>query len=126
MSWQDYVDVQLLGNGTIRHAAMIGHDGSIWAQSAGFKMDQANITKVTQAHANPGVVQMGGLTMNDKKFMFIRGDDQTVILKKATSTMFLRKTNQTIIIAMHDEEQVPEPASLTVEKLGEYLESVSY
>lgn len=36
MSWQGYVDQQLLGTGFVNKAAIIGLNGGIWAQSAGF------------------------------------------------------------------------------------------
>ena len=40
MSWQSYVDDHLMydvGDGTtLTSAAIIGHDGSVWAQSASF------------------------------------------------------------------------------------------
>jgi len=36
MSWQDYVDKQLLASGFVNHAAIIGSDGALWAKSASF------------------------------------------------------------------------------------------
>lgn len=40
MSWQDYVDQQLLctlpSGGQLQHAAILGQDGGIWAASASF------------------------------------------------------------------------------------------
>ncbi len=38
MSWQDYVDKQLLASGFVNHAAIIGSDGSLWAKSAAFNV----------------------------------------------------------------------------------------
>ena len=38
MSWQDYVDKQLLASGFVNHAAIIGTDGSLWAKSAAFNV----------------------------------------------------------------------------------------
>lgn len=36
MSWQAYVDTNLLGTGKVQKAAIFGLDGSQWATSAGF------------------------------------------------------------------------------------------
>ena len=36
MSWQSYVDDQLLSTKVIKNAVIAGHDGNIWATSAGF------------------------------------------------------------------------------------------
>ena len=36
MSWQTYVDTNLVGTGKVQKAAIFGLDGSQWATSAGF------------------------------------------------------------------------------------------
>jgi len=41
MSWQEYVDNQLLATGKIAQAAIYGHDGSLWATSPGFAVSIA-------------------------------------------------------------------------------------
>lgn len=33
MSWQNYVDQQLVGSGHIVKAVIAGHDGTLWAKS---------------------------------------------------------------------------------------------
>lgn len=38
MSWQDYVDNQLIASHCVAKAAIAGHDGSVWAKSAGFEV----------------------------------------------------------------------------------------
>lgn len=38
MSWQDYVDKQLLASRCVTKAAIAGHDGNIWAKSDGFEV----------------------------------------------------------------------------------------
>lgn len=38
MSWQDYVDNQLLASACVSRAAIAGHDGGIWAKSDGFEV----------------------------------------------------------------------------------------
>ena len=40
MSWQSYVDDQLVATKMVKHAVICGHDGNIWAQSAGFTVRQ--------------------------------------------------------------------------------------
>lgn len=36
MSWQDYVDNQLIASQCVSKACIAGHDGGIWAKSEGF------------------------------------------------------------------------------------------
>lgn len=43
MSWQDYVDNQLLASQCVSKAAIAGHDGGVWAKSEGFDVSWANI-----------------------------------------------------------------------------------
>lgn len=38
MSWQDYVDKQLLASRCVTKAAIAGHDGNVWAKSEGFEV----------------------------------------------------------------------------------------
>lgn len=38
MSWQDYVDKQLLASRCVSKAAIAGHDGNLWAKSDGFEV----------------------------------------------------------------------------------------
>lgn len=41
MSWQDYVDKQLLASRCVTKAAIAGHDGNLWAKSEGFEVSTA-------------------------------------------------------------------------------------
>jgi hypothetical protein len=36
MSWQDYVDNQLIASQCVSKACISGHDGGVWAKSEGF------------------------------------------------------------------------------------------
>ena len=40
MSWQNYVDQQLMGSGLLNSAIIAGHDGTIWAKS-----EKVNVSK---------------------------------------------------------------------------------
>lgn len=41
MSWQDYVDKQLLASRCVTKAAIAGHDGNVWAKSEGFEVSSS-------------------------------------------------------------------------------------
>jgi hypothetical protein len=47
MSWQSYVDDQLLSTKMIKHAVICGHDGNIWASSADFKVKMTITVTIT-------------------------------------------------------------------------------
>jgi len=38
MSWQAYVDTNLVGTKKVAKAAIFGHDGTLWATSKGFNV----------------------------------------------------------------------------------------
>lgn len=42
MSWQAYVDTNLIGSGKVHKAAIHGHDGSCWATSSGFSVSETS------------------------------------------------------------------------------------
>lgn len=63
MSWQDYVDTSLVGTGKIAHAAIVGHDGAIWAQSASFSLAPEEIACLLRAYAEPSTLYEHGLTL---------------------------------------------------------------
>lgn len=42
MSWQDYVDKQLLASRCVTKAAIAGHDGNVWAKSEGFEVSSSS------------------------------------------------------------------------------------
>lgn len=44
MSWQDYVDKQLLASKCVTKAAIGGHDGNVWAKSEGFEVSCQIVT----------------------------------------------------------------------------------
>uniref|UniRef100_A0A182YDL4 Uncharacterized protein n=1 Tax=Anopheles stephensi TaxID=30069 RepID=A0A182YDL4_ANOST len=48
MSWQDYVDNQLLASQCVSKAAIAGHDGGVWAKSEGFEESSHNAPEVGQ------------------------------------------------------------------------------
>ena len=53
MSWQSYVDdhllVELPGGGQLTHAAILGEDGGVWAQSPEFPtVSEAQVSSINQ------------------------------------------------------------------------------
>ncbi|KFB44269.1 AGAP009861-PA-like protein [Anopheles sinensis] len=45
MSWQDYVDNQLLASQCVSKAAIAGHDGGVWAKSEGFEVSHISCVR---------------------------------------------------------------------------------
>ena len=47
MSWQAYVDDQLVGTGMVNKACIIGLNGGVWAQSHGFAVCRCFLSVLT-------------------------------------------------------------------------------
>jgi hypothetical protein len=119
MSWQAYVDDQLVGakNSNLIGAAIIGHDGSVWAaknlalkQGEGAALASAFKTGSTQ-----------GLMMGGTKFQLIRNDGGNIQLKQGTNGFCICKTGQAILIGKYDQTCQTGSANNTVTNLAEYL-----
>jgi len=53
MSWQEYVDVQLVQTGTVAAATITDHAGNPWAATAGFNVDPADAAKIAAGFTDP-------------------------------------------------------------------------
>ncbi|KAL9440765.1 hypothetical protein AB3S75_019436 [Citrus x aurantiifolia] len=117
MSWQAYVDDHLLceieGN-HLSAAAIIGHDGSVWAQSENFpQLKPEEITGIMNDFNEPGTLAPTGLYLGGTKYMVIQGEPGAVIRGK--------KTSAALIIGIYDEPMTPGQCNMIVERLGDYL-----
>ncbi|KAI3524670.1 hypothetical protein L1887_03333 [Cichorium endivia] len=93
MSWQAYVDDHLMceieGN-HLSAAAIIGHDGSIWAQSPTFPaVKPEEITAIMKDFDEPGSLAPTGLYLGGTKYMVIQGEAGVVIRGKKGPGGFL-------------------------------------
>ncbi|KAF9681073.1 hypothetical protein SADUNF_Sadunf06G0187600 [Salix dunnii] len=126
MSWQQYVDEHLMcdidGN-TLTSAAIIGHDGSVWAQSATFPQFTAEeVAAIMKDFDEPGSLAPTGLFLGGIKYMVIQGEPGAVIRgKKGSGGVTIKKTSQALIIGVYDEPLTPGQCNMIVERLGDYL-----
>lgn len=57
------MDKSLLGTGKIQQAAIIGHDGSIWAHSGGFDLSADELSALLHAYNDPTSAYERGVTL---------------------------------------------------------------
>ncbi|KAL7159270.1 hypothetical protein ABFS83_01G016800 [Erythranthe nasuta] len=86
MSWQSYVDDHLMceidGN-HLTSAAILGHDGIVWAQTPNFPQFKAEeIAGVMEDFEEPGKLAPTGLYLGGVKYMVIQGEPGAVIRGK--------------------------------------------
>ncbi|XP_022153540.1 profilin-like [Momordica charantia] len=126
MSWQSYIDDQLMYEVDGQHlkaAAIVGNDGTVWAQSADFpKFKPEEVNAIMKDFDEPGSLAPTGLHLGGAKYMVIQGESGAVIRgKKGTSGITVKKTTQALIFGLYDEPMTPGQCNMIVEKLGDYL-----
>ncbi|GMI97767.1 profilin 4 [Hibiscus trionum] len=128
MSWQSYVDEHLMcdiegQNQRLTAAAIIGHDGSVWAKSEKFPdLKGTEIGDIMKDFDSPGHLAPTGLHLGGVKYMVIQGEPGAVIRgKKGAGGITIKKTAQALIFGIYDEPVTPGQCNLVVERLGDYL-----
>eukprot|EP01133_Synstelium_polycarpum_P009274 gene9274-10877_t len=105
MSWQSYVDDQLVGSGCLSKGVIFGaNDGGSWAQSPGFQIKAGEGAALVNLFKNPANVFASGATLCGVKYMGIKGDGSSIYGKKGATGN----------------------AAMTVEKLADYLRENGY
>ncbi|KAL8522138.1 hypothetical protein ACS0TY_012329 [Phlomoides rotata] len=126
MSWQSYVDDHLMceidGN-HLTAAAILGHDGVVWAQSANFpQFKPEEIAGIMEDFEEPGKLAPTGLFLGGTKYMVIQGEPGAVIRgKKGAGGITLKKTNQALLVGIYEEPMTPGQCNIVVERIGDYL-----
>ncbi|KAJ3292958.1 profilin, required for normal timing of actin polymerization in response to thermal stress [Borealophlyctis nickersoniae] len=126
MSWQSYVDSNLVGTKKITKAAIHGHDGSLWATSKGFSIAPQEVQTLVKGYTDPSGVRANGLHLGGVKYIVIRADDRSIYGKKGTGGVVTVKTKQAVLIGVYEDPIQPGEATKVVEALADYLISVNY
>ncbi|KAJ2956249.1 hypothetical protein NQZ79_g7873 [Umbelopsis isabellina] len=126
MSWQAYVDTNLLGSGQITQAGIYGAQGGQWAASSGFQVSPTELQAIQQGFSDSSNLQASGVHVNNVKYMFLRSDDRSIYGKKGNGGVVIVKTVQAILVGVYDDKVTPGNATKVVEGLADYLISVNY
>ncbi|XP_045621885.1 profilin [Procambarus clarkii] len=126
MSWQNYVDQQLMGSGLVAKAIIAGHDGTLWAKSNNIEPTRDELLRLSTSFSDQSNLAMTGVVIGGEKFFYLSGTDKVIRCKKGKAGMHSMKTLQAVLVAVFEEPiQHPQVASI-VESLGDYLISLSY
>ena len=121
MSWQNYVDSNLVGSGNLSSAAIIGLDGAVWAKHSGLDIKAGEAAALPKLFANPGNAQAAGITFGGLKYLTLRADERSIYGKKGAGGIVLVKTGKAILVGIYGEGLQPGNATNVVEKLADYL-----
>ena len=123
MSWQAYVDSNLLASGYVTAAGIYDLQGNPWAYSAGFAAQIAEVAAISgHLHADASGLAATGLVIAGVKYMFVRGDtNDFVIGKKGQEGVVVYKCNTCLLVAYHDDKIQPGACMNAVGKLADFL-----
>ncbi|XP_014369963.1 profilin [Papilio machaon] len=126
MSWQDYVDKQLLASRCVTKAAIAGHDGNVWAKSEGFDISKDEVAKIVAGFADESLLTGGGVTIAGTRYIYLSGTDRIIRAKLGKVGVHCMKTQQAVVISLYEDPIQPQQAASVVEKLGDYLLTCGY
>ena len=87
MSWQGYVDTNLVGTGKVSSAAIIGLKGGVWAASANFNVSAEEQQAIIRGFDDPMPLQAGGVHVNGKKYLTLQANPRSIYGKSAVSCL---------------------------------------
>ncbi|KAF8603608.1 profilin [Ceratobasidium sp. AG-I] len=126
MSWQAYVDNNLVGSGKVHRAAILGQQGGVWATSPGFTLSAEEQKACIALLNSPEQAQASGVKLCGNKYFALQVDARKFYGKKAADGCVIVKTKQAILVTAHSAPiQLAESATV-VETLADYLISVNY
>ncbi|KAK0489312.1 profilin [Armillaria novae-zelandiae] len=126
MSWQAYVDDNLVGSGRISKAAIIGQQGGVWATTAGYSLSPEEQNAIINGYKNVSTVQASGIRAAGQKFFTLQANERSIYGKKAADGIVIVKTKQAILVAEYIAPIQAAEATPIVEGLADYLISVGY
>ncbi|KAF9570727.1 profilin, required for normal timing of actin polymerization in response to thermal stress [Mortierella alpina] len=123
MSWQSYVDSNLVGSGKVAKAAIFGLDGSQWASSADFKVGAEEVKKLIAAFDKSDDISTNGLYLEGVKYVYLRSDALAIYARKGATGVTCAKTGQAVLVGFYTENMQGADCNTTVEGLADYLRS---
>ncbi|KAG0372867.1 profilin, required for normal timing of actin polymerization in response to thermal stress, partial [Mortierella sp. AD032] len=126
MSWQSYVDNNLVATGKVAKGAIFGLDGSLWATSSDFAISGAEAKKLVAAFSDVSDIAANGLFLEGVKFVFLRNPDSSIYARHGATGITAVKTGQAILVGFYNEHQQAGDCNGVVEGLATYLVGVGY
>lgn len=125
MSWQQYVDVSLIGSGRVDLATIVGfEDQGIWATSPGFEVSADEIKEIINGlkQTNLDKLWVDGLYVAGERYVLTKAEDRTMIARKGKEGVVIVKSKIAVLIAHYNKDMLANNCSSIVEALADYLE----
>ncbi|KDR79248.1 hypothetical protein GALMADRAFT_223484 [Galerina marginata CBS 339.88] len=126
MSWQAYVDSNLVGSGKVSKAAILGLAGGVWAASSEYTLSTEEQKAIVNGFVKPDTVQASGVRLAGQKYFTLSANPRTIQAKKGADGAVIVKTKQAILVAEYNAPIQAAETTPIVEGLADYLISVGY
>uniref|UniRef100_A0A6B2LSA8 Profilin n=1 Tax=Arcella intermedia TaxID=1963864 RepID=A0A6B2LSA8_9EUKA len=126
MSWQTYVDSNLVGTGKIAKAAILGQDGYTWATTPGFSISIDEGLQLMAGFDDAGPLRLDGLYAQGERYCDLKADERSVYGRRGTCGIVCVKTGRAVMVGVYDEGMHPGMAASVVEGLADYLIGCGY
>ncbi|KAI7862862.1 profilin [Spinellus fusiger] len=126
MSWQAYVDDNLVGTGHVTKGAIFGLNGAQWSATPGFEVNASEIKEIIAGFTNSDQAITHGIHVCGVKYLTLKADDRSIYGKKGSDGICIVKTGQAVLIGLYAEGIQPGACTKVVEGLADYLISVGY
>lgn len=111
--------------GKLASAAIIGHDGGVWAASPDFPdvaPEEVDAIVAGLADGGEAALAQAGLRLGGVKYLMIPGDPGSVIRgKKGPDGVTIKKTTTALVVGIYGAGAQPGDANVAVENLADYL-----
>ncbi|RCH77741.1 profilin, required for normal timing of actin polymerization in response to thermal stress, partial [Rhizopus stolonifer] len=78
MSWQSYVDSNLVGTGNVSQASIFGLNGGVWATSPGFQLQPSEVSKIIEGFKNSEPVIENGIHIAGEKYFTLLANERSI------------------------------------------------
>jgi len=127
MSWQTYVDTNIVGSGHATQAALLSSaDGSTWATSAGFQVTAQEGAAIVAGIDQSDKLQSTGVTINGVKYFAIKAEPGLFYGKKGAGGVCIAKSTQVITVGVYGEGINPANCNSVVEGIRDYFVGIGY
>ncbi|KAL8285534.1 hypothetical protein RB597_002550 [Gaeumannomyces tritici] len=121
----------LVGTGHIEKAAIISAAGdSEWATSAGFKLEPTEMKAIADILSDASGARdraySEGLYIAKQRYVMANADENTIYARHGRSGICIAKSQQAILVGLHNEGQIAGNASAAIGALVDYLKPLGY
>ncbi|CAH7687985.1 profilin [Phakopsora pachyrhizi] len=121
MSWQPYVDDNLMGTGYFSDAAILGQLGGVWASSPNFNVTPEEQDSLTKGFDDSEAIQASGIRLANVKYLTIVTNERSIYGKKGGTGCICVKTKQAVVVAVYKAGVQPGEATKAAESFADFL-----